>query len=123
MLPEELFAVTPPTRGKRSDWLYDQALKIGALRVAWRYLGWDDAAALFEAETDHDKRAALVCLLTAGFAHAGSATVVGEPGGGWIWLPPATLWAEWARRGLEEAIARSRLRGFPQASTWAPPSH
>jgi hypothetical protein len=86
-------------------------------------LGWTDADTVsrFEAEMHHDKRAALICLLTAGLAHAGKATVVGDATGGWLWLPPAALWAHWARQGLEEAIARTRARRFPEACVWSWP--
>ncbi|MDQ2079032.1 hypothetical protein RA307_02480 [Xanthobacteraceae bacterium Astr-EGSB] len=113
-------------RGKRFDWLYDRALATGVLSGVLLDQSWGDDSALREVEADHDtrarheKRAALVCLLTAGFAHVGRATVLGDPGSRWFWLPPTTLWAEWARHGLDEAIARSRVRGFPQACTWRP---
>ncbi|MDQ2084784.1 DUF429 domain-containing protein [Xanthobacteraceae bacterium Astr-EGSB] len=127
MLSDQVFeAGLKLRRGERFDWLYDRALATGCLSRVLLDLSWGDDRALREVEADHDTRArhemraALVCLLTAGFAHAGSATVLGDPGSGWFWLPPTTLWAEWARRGLDEAIACSRVRGFPQACTWRP---
>jgi hypothetical protein len=65
---------------------------------------------------------ALVRLLTAGLAHVGNATVVGDAAGGRLWLPPAALWANWAWKGLEESLARTRKRRFPEASLWTRPA-
>jgi hypothetical protein len=48
----------------------------------------------------------------------GAATIVGDSAGGWFWLPPKSLWALWAIRGLDEALARSRQRGFDKACIW-----
>jgi hypothetical protein len=67
---------------------------------------------LLAGERDHDIRAAYVCLLTAGFAHAGTATVVGDPLGGWFWLPPMGLWANWARDAVVQTAAAARRRGY-----------
>jgi hypothetical protein len=43
-------------------------------------------------ETDHELRAALICLLTAALAAKGTAAIIGEAEGGWFWLPPWSLW-------------------------------
>lgn len=53
-------------------------------------------------ETDHEKPAAWVCLLTAACAATGEAEVVGDDKGGWFWLPPLDQWAVWARDALEK---------------------
>lgn len=61
-------------------------------------------------ETDHERRAALVCLLTAAFAAQGTGQKVGDTEGGWFWLPPMDLWQAWAKDGLsqaEEKLAKS----------------
>lgn len=104
----------------KSDWLYDRTIECGALNRVLRRLGWNqpEMLARLESEKHHDKRAALVCLLTAGFAHAGDTTIVGDVAGGWFWLPPKALWESWALEGLEEAIARSRQRGFEDVIVW-----
>ena len=104
-------------RQSKSDWLYDRAIEGGVLDRVLQHLGWDDreTRARVKSEKDHDKRAALVCLFTAGFAHTGDATIVGDIAGGWFWLPPKALWELWALEGLEEAVARSRQRGFQNA--------
>jgi hypothetical protein len=52
-------------------------------------------------ETDHELRAALICLLTAALAAKGTAAIIGEAKGGWFWLPPWSLWEPWAKQGLE----------------------
>jgi hypothetical protein len=52
------------------------------------------------AETDHELRAALVCLLTAAFAAQGTACIVGDAESGWFWLPTLSLWQGWAVAGL-----------------------
>ena len=57
-------------------------------------------------ETDHELRAALICLLTAALASEGTAAIIGEPEGGWFWLPPWSLWEAWAKEGLESAAKR-----------------
>ena len=51
-------------------------------------------------ETDHELRAALICLLTAAVASQGTAAVVGEPSGGWFWLPPWLCGSSGQQRGL-----------------------
>jgi hypothetical protein len=43
-------------------------------------------------ETNHELRAALICLLTATLADNGTAAIIGEAEGGWFWLPPRSLW-------------------------------
>jgi hypothetical protein len=52
-------------------------------------------------ETDHELRAALMCLLTAALADKGTASIIGEAQGGRFWLPPWSLWEPWAMKGLE----------------------
>jgi len=67
----------------------------------WRHL---------RSETDHELRAALICLLTAVLAAQGTATIIGEAEGGWFSLPPSSLWQPWARQGLENAAKRMFLK-------------
>jgi predicted nuclease with RNAse H fold len=125
MLPKKAYASSGrPARRSKSDWLYERALEGGALARVLLHLGWNDpeTRARVETETHHERRAALVCLLTAGLAHMGNATIVGDPAGGWLWLPPIAMWAPWAVQGLDEAIGRSRFRGFPTASVWSRPA-
>jgi hypothetical protein len=77
-------------RGHRFGWLYDRMVTTGSLEsllsenlglpgVVWQSL---------RSETDHELRAALICLLTAALADKGTAAIIGEADGGWFWLPP-----------------------------------
>lgn len=106
LLPENEFRSAPRLkRGQRFDWLYERAVETGRLSSTlskeldlpsevWRKLS---------AETDHERRAALVCLLTAAFAAKGTAGRIGDAEGGWFWLPPVNLWQDWAKDGLRSA--------------------
>jgi len=116
LMPEKEFR-SPPTlrRGRRFDWLYDQVVKTGNLEATlsrslelpaevWRCL---------KSETDHELRAALICLLTAAVAVQGTAAVIGDETGGWFWLPPWSLWQPWATQGLTNAARAMALKGRP----------
>src|ERR1700680_2839025 len=61
-------------------------------------------------ETDHELRAALICLLTAALAVKGTAAIIGEAEGGWFWLPPWSSWQPWATEGLENAAKTVALK-------------
>lgn len=92
-------------RGSKSDAYYARLAANNGFDAIFDHLGWrDDAlrATLHDIATDtsrkaHDKRAALVCLLTAACALSGQAEYVGDEAGGFITLPPKSLWADWAR--------------------------
>jgi hypothetical protein len=106
LLPEKEFLSAPTLRrGQRFDWLYERAFGTRRLtstlskRLDLPGEVWDKVAT----ETDHERRAALVCLLTAAFAAQGTAQEVGDTEGGWFWLPPMDLWQEWAKEGLSQA--------------------
>lgn len=116
LLPAATFSrsVKPRTQ-PRSDWLYEAVQEEGILERLLDRLGWmeGETRALFLGERNHDLRAALVCLLTAGFANAGTATVVGDEVGGWFWLPPVDLWADWAVHSLDANLTKLRGRDYP----------
>jgi hypothetical protein len=97
VLPEEDF-VPPATirpRGK-FDWLYDRWRSRGLFRtiVAAARLP-EEIAVRCEDETDHDLRAALVCLLTATFVFIDDYKAVGTETDGYFFLPPTAC----GRRG------------------------
>lgn len=105
LLPEPTFKRWPPPKKEpKSDWLYREAADHGVFGRLLGNLDWldDGLSDRFASEGDHDIRAALVCLLTAGFANQGSAMVVGDPVGGWFWLPPTHLWEPWAAEALQK---------------------
>jgi hypothetical protein len=85
-------------RGGKFDWLYDRwiARDLFHRAVAAAQLP-DEIAARCEEATDHDVRAALACVLTAAFAANGTAVAVGQEADGYFFLPPADLWADWAK--------------------------
>jgi hypothetical protein len=89
-------------RGKKFDWLYEQCREGGAFRSLVDSVGAGNvSAAKIEENEDHEERAALVCLLTAAAVAVGHYTAIGEERGGYFFLPPLALWAEWARREIE----------------------
>jgi len=111
LIPEvELMAAPRFKRGRRFDWLYAQMVTTGRLEsllsenldlpeIVWQSL---------RSETDHELRAALICLLTVGRSTGRErhGAIIGEVEGGWFWLPPWSLWEPWARNGLETASKR-----------------
>ena len=50
-----------------------------------------------------------VCLLTAAAVWAGKYVAIGEPHGGFVFLPPWQLWQPWAGIALHEARSSPRL--------------
>jgi hypothetical protein len=121
LIPDETLTHAPRlARGRRFDWLYEQFVTSGKLEAelsadleltggVWRRL---------RAEKHHDKRAALICLLTAAFAAKGTATMVGEATGGWLCLPPLRRWQPWAISGLERAVRAIVAQGSPRLDEW-----
>jgi predicted nuclease with RNAse H fold len=97
-------------RGGAFDWLYAQWVDreifdgvLTAIDIPWP----EGAAQCFSGVTNHDERAAVICLLTAAAVASGSFVAVGEPAGGYFFLPPWKLWDDWARNELDQQ--RSRL--------------
>jgi predicted nuclease with RNAse H fold len=112
LLPEEEFRSAPKLRrGQRFDWLYERAVRNERLKfILSKGLDLpDEVWRRLSAETDHELRAALVCLLTAAFAAQGSASIVGDAESGWFWLPPSSLWQGWAKDGLSSAEEKFSL--------------
>jgi len=90
-------------RGQKFDWLYNEWCQTGGFRLLARELASalpESFASYCERNRDHEERAALVCLATAASAATGRYTAVGEPAGGYFFLPPWPLWADWARTEL-----------------------
>lgn len=89
LLPEARFALPNAGKRKKFDWLYDHAVDSGVLSDLFQKIGWHNPHLLTAVlgERDHEKRAAWICLLTAGCAATREAEVVGDNIGGWFWLP------------------------------------
>jgi hypothetical protein len=98
MAEVELLAAPRFKRGHRFDWLYDQMVATGRLgSLLSKDLDLpDEVWQRLRSETDHELRAALICLMTAALAEKGTAAIIGEAEGGWFWLPPWSLWEPWA---------------------------
>ena len=113
------------SRGTKFDRLYERAVVAGRITVLLDQLGWEcpQICSAIQGEVSesgpatHEKRAALVCLLTAACALAGEAEYVGDTAGGWICLPPKGLWASWAQEALkvrkEAGMWITIKRGWP----------
>lgn len=103
LLPEGRFAIPAAAKRRKFDWLFDHAVDSGVLENLFHTIGWLNLELIDAvlAETDHEKRAAWICLLTAACAATGKSEVVGDEVGGWFWLPPIKLWAQWARDALD----------------------
>ncbi|WP_421590060.1 DUF429 domain-containing protein [Shinella sp. M27] len=104
LLPEARFFMPAAGKRRKFDWLYDHAVDSGVLENLFHTIGWLNLE-LIDAvlsETDHEKRAAWICLLTAACAATGKSEVVGDEIGGWFWLPSTNLWAQWARDALAQ---------------------
>jgi predicted nuclease with RNAse H fold len=120
LLAESAFEKTAKSETK-SDWLYRMAVGEGSIDRALQELGWTEAETIsaFENERDHELCAAFVCLLTAGFAAAGTATVIGDATHGWFWLPPQSMWQAWACDAVERQIRIINERGLSRVTRWS----
>ena len=106
------------SRGEKFDRIYERAVLTGRTRSLLEELGWEvpelaeaiHTESLSPSRASHEKRAALVCLLTAACALAGNAEYVGDALGGWICLPPQKLWAPWARLAMTQRKATLQKR-------------
>lgn len=109
LLPEKEFRSTSrPKRRRRYDWLYERAVRTETLKSALsKVVDLPDVVwHQMTTEKDHEKRAALVCLLTAALKAKDKAYRVGDAEGGGFWLPPWSQWQAWARDGLSAATDR-----------------
>ena len=112
-MPEaELLAAQKFKRGRRFDWLYDQTVTTGSLEsLLSRNLDLPDVVwNRLRSETNHELRAALICLLTAALAEKGTAAIIGETEGGWVLATAVVIVGAWAKEGLESAEKRMALK-------------
>ena len=97
-MPEvELLAAPKFKRGRRFDWLYERMVTSGRLEsLLSENLDLPDVVwHSFQFETDHELRAALICLFdrsTGRERHGGNHWRSREAEGGWFWLPPWSVW-------------------------------
>ena len=91
-------------RGRKFDWLYDECRERSIFDSVIDTIGTAALPSVVDqirSNQNHDQKAALICLLTAAAVAAGRYTAVGDPEGGYFFLPPWELWASWARQELE----------------------
>ena len=107
------------------DHLFDSELagrvRVGSLHQActsqglWKALEsatrWNDAALWRSIATHegHDERSALICLVAATCVCSGTYVALGDPVGGYFFLPPWPLWQRWSRNGLDRLRGSHRL--------------
>jgi len=116
MLDDSDFGAGRIARGKKFDHMYERVVASGRISALLEVIAWRNQALIdrMEADRDHERRAALVCLITAACAASGKATSIGDSPSGWIWLPPLEAWADWARQALEMNLASmSPMRPMP----------
>ena len=107
--------------------MYRKIAERDTFKVLLADLGWTEASTIDQfqdqarSDGDHDIRAALVCLLTAGFAALGSAVIVGDRSHGWFWLPPKRFWEPWAWTALHRQIHKLKSQRFPAVDVWQGP--
>jgi hypothetical protein len=109
-LSAEVFDVAP-ARGRKFDWLYEHWLRQKRPAQLQDSLRWDRPQFWRQVEGNghHDERAALICALTGICAAQGSYVAVGEPVGGYFFLPPWSLWSLWARKAVDASRMDRRL--------------
>jgi hypothetical protein len=103
-------------RGKKSDVFYRYAAETGKFDTLLEILNWRDSAITEALKREaanctrqgHERRAALICLLTAACALSGKCRVVGDEFGGTICLPPEVMWQPWAIDNLAMRLSSMR---------------
>lgn len=117
LLPDGSYVAQPKLkRGAKFGWLLEKCRESQALERLKEMIGWD-APALWEGlrtNGHHEEQAGIVCAVTAVCAWQGKYVAVGEPAGGYFFLPPWTLWQDWAK----SALKASRRRVQPALDVW-----
>lgn len=105
LLTEGCFDLMPKLRrGQKFEWLYEQCRQqdiFDSVIAATDVVALPAILTCLKSNTNHDQKSALICLLTAAAVASGRYTAVGEPEGGYFFLPPWNLWTGWARQELE----------------------
>ena len=94
-LPNDVYDPSLKLKRKKFDWLYERFTERKILlRATIPEVCFFQKE--LERETDHEHRAAIICVLTGLFVMRGDFVAVGDEKGGWFFLPPRALWADWA---------------------------
>lgn len=109
MLPDAQYPNPMPTlrRGGKFEWLLASWRQLGCVQRLQKTLAWTEPALWAELQTNthHEEQAGLVCALTAVCVLKNTYVAVGEPQGGYLFLPPWSLWSDWAKNG----VCRNRI--------------
>lgn len=110
-LDDRCYASMPALRrGEKFDWLYDQWVReelVARLPLPGEL---EELPRVFARTSNHDERAALVCVLTALLTARGTFTAVGNEAQGWFFLPPWEAWQPWAKDAID--AGRKRLNAL-----------
>jgi hypothetical protein len=124
-LPDASYETMPSLkRGRKFDWLYDEWCSTRLFHKLSGELAHvlpNDFPLHCERNGDHEERAALVCLATAAAAASGRYVAVGEEIGGYFFLPPWPLWADWAREEVDiQRNARDGIAVWIKGARFSP---
>jgi predicted RNase H-like nuclease len=112
MCDKAAYAGRPIRRGEKSDRLFGHCVREGILDELLCWLNWQKRAGPLRtafAERNHDKRAAVVCALSAACVLQGKYVAIGDRRAGYIFLPPWPFWYKEAREGLRRNLTDRRL--------------
>ena len=101
---EQYLAMPTLRRGEKFKSLYGEWSRVGTFRRLLEELAQvlpGGFPRVCEFNRDHEEQAAIICLATAAAVAKGRYTAVGDPLGGYFYLPPWPLWANWARTELD----------------------
>jgi len=89
-----------------------EGFRLHAVAGMTELLHWEEPQfwAAVANNAQHDEQAALICALTALCVWRGNYTAVGDPLGGYFFLPPWELWQQWAKDALHENRRDRRLQ-------------
>lgn len=113
---DDIYACMPPLkRGEKFDWLYTAWCQSETFQAFTQQVSFlpESFVAFCKTNLDHEERAALICLATAASVANTSYTAIGDPEGGYFFLPPWQLWANWSRAEID--IQR---RKDPSIAVW-----
>lgn len=103
-------------RGRKFEWLLGKCRENGLLDRLAELVDWNDPELRHEllVNSHHEEQARLLCAMTAVCVWQGKYVAMGEPHGGYFFLPPWVLWCDWAKAALN--VTRSELE--PVLDIW-----